>query len=317
MTNPAKAIAKLLGRRRFDILVALLVSTVAAGVSVALALSGRHFLDSSFLSGLPAGLPAWAALLSIAVPFFLASNRLLLGRFQSKRQASVEDDIRRSTRERLERSLKEGAPVVAPVLQVEDLRREGVDLQGVLRAQRKGKFEVASDQSEHYRAAIEVGRRHLGSPRAVVRFVNRVRILMYLAVTQGLFARSDPISPQSIGLWAVVVERWPALAQAFLERPERAMDLASAAQADAAFRQARADKGLRGAHGSSRSWPEVQRLAAALAPSCQDDPDLGPFFANSPATCWSRDLPRIVKVTTNPEGQGPGDGGRAIAAASA
>jgi ParB-like chromosome segregation protein Spo0J len=106
-------------------------------------------------------------------------------------------------------------------------------------------------------------------PRNAKRLLNRLRVLMVMAAGRSLFSGSDERTEhmaRCLGKWAVLCERWPELAQALIEDPDRMEELERAA-----------DKGTM--YGFSRI---AQRIAPGLASEedlrefCESAVKLGP-----------------------------------------
>jgi len=56
-------------------------------------------------------------------------------------------------------------------------------------------------------------------PRNAKRLINRLRLLIFIAQERGMFGGTPELTPQHIGKWAVLRERWPELAQALAGYP--------------------------------------------------------------------------------------------------
>ncbi|MDH3752309.1 MAG: KAP family NTPase [Acidimicrobiia bacterium] len=68
-------------------------------------------------------------------------------------------------------------------------------------------------------------------PRSAKRLVNRLRFLLHVAQRNGLLEAGE-VSPSDIGKWAVLNDRWPALAWAISLEPSRLGELESLASVD-------------------------------------------------------------------------------------
>lgn len=59
-----------------------------------------------------------------------------------------------------------------------------------------------------------------GRPRFVKRALNRLRLTLFVAQERGILAPTGPVSPQAVGKWIVLSERWPDVYRAVCRHPD-------------------------------------------------------------------------------------------------
>ncbi|MGB0652854.1 MAG: KAP family P-loop NTPase fold protein [Thermoplasmatota archaeon] len=94
----------------------------------------------------------------------------------------------------------------------------------------RARIDALESRSTAFREALEAAWPLLpGTPRHAKRFVNRLRVQIFLAESAGLFDAGTDIEPRHMALWTLVEERWPELAQGILLRPALWLELHSLA----------------------------------------------------------------------------------------
>jgi hypothetical protein len=66
------------------------------------------------------------------------------------------------------------------------------------------------------------------TPRAAKRMMNHLRLQLYVAIKRRLLGTGSELTPEHLGKWVVLGERWPELARGVGEEPGRLLDLEGA-----------------------------------------------------------------------------------------
>jgi hypothetical protein len=99
-----------------------------------------------------------------------------------------------------------------PPQEVEDLVRQGIQ-------------RWLGDESELMKRAMEFLGYVDPYPRHAKRFLNRLRLLLYVAHERGMFSGVPALTPRHVAKWAVLCERWPLLATSLSTHPHMMLDL--------------------------------------------------------------------------------------------
>jgi hypothetical protein len=88
-----------------------------------------------------------------------------------------------------------------------------------------------NDEHVLHEAHAEVADHLSPFPRSTKRFLNQVRVLAGIAAARGVAAGERRPSPRHFGRYALLKERWPQVAAAFMRDPRRAAELERCADA--------------------------------------------------------------------------------------
>ena len=100
-----------------------------------------------------------------------------------------------------------------------------------------------------------------GLPRSVKRVANRHYLLASVAVSRDMIGGTPPLTAQHLAKWAVVMERWPELAEGIIAQPSLAGELE---------RRAKSDGAASGEHSLSALLPEGTSHCEELARILRD-----------------------------------------------
>lgn len=149
-----------------------------------------------------------------------------------------------------------------PPQAVEDLTRQGIQ-------RRLGDEARLMEQAREFLGYLEL------YPRHAKRFLNRLRLLLYIAHERGVFGGEPPLTPRHVAKWAVLCERWPLLAVALSTHPHMMIHLE---------RGPAMSEGQRKNHVDPLSW---------LAPEYMGDSWLPAFLGSEPK--MARVIARLVR----------------------
>lgn len=233
--------------------------------------------------------------------YWVGYRALRLDRMQRDAEGRLQRKVKREVEAQLGGDSQAEPPEAEPEAPQEVL--SALDEKGLRRAERTARFQAAtaSRSASPYARAVQVGQNHLpGVPRSIVRFVNRVRILMYLGIDRKLFSGPGAVRPDSVGRWAVLVENWPQLAHVLGADPALASELQQAALKD---RQDQEGRKVVGGKGNKRSadlagnrWRQLEGVVGRLASTCRANDAMGAFFLECAQSGWDRDVARIISL---------------------
>jgi hypothetical protein len=196
---------------------------------------------------------------------------------RESRQRSRDRRAQEASESRIRAEGLGAAPARSAPASEEEVRQKRIEQSAV--------FNVLGTTSADFTDAWTAGRRDLpGLPRSAKRYLNRVRLLLYLSWARGLGEGPQPVKPEHIGRWAALQERWPEVAHHLFQRPEFVLELEEAAERSpkAAGRAAEAPDGTDGARdGQDGGGPDkdpFRELMAEVAPMYARDERLRRFF---------------------------------------
>ncbi len=146
--------------------------------------------------------------------------RWLRARRTRKSTAKIDETIRDNVRSRRESSVDVLEQVVAQSMTSASSR---------LIEQRARRVKVEQLVSEGSR---ELSSYLPGLPRSVKRVANRHYLLASVAVSRDMIGGVPPLTAQHLAKWAVVMERWPELAEGIIAQPSLAGELERRAKSD-------------------------------------------------------------------------------------
>jgi hypothetical protein len=113
-------------------------------------------------------------------------------------------------------------------------------------------------------------------PRHAKRFLNRLRLLLYMAHERGMFGGELALTPRHVAKWAVLCERWPLLATALSTRPHMMLFLEGRPSelVKLALEGRPSDR--------DRGGEEFVNALSSLAPDYRGDSWLPAFLASEP-----------------------------------
>jgi len=145
-----------------------------------------------------------------------------------KSTAKIDETIRDNARSRSESNVQTISAVVASAssrLVEQRLRRANVE-------------QLVSEGSG------ELSSYYPDLPRSVKRIANRHYLLASVAVSRNMIGGTPPLTAEHLSKWAVVMERWPELAEEIIDRPSLAGELEQRARSDGEATGATALSGL-------------------------------------------------------------------------
>jgi KAP family P-loop domain len=210
-----------------------IISIILAWAAFQLASRGTIFHRLTAVSSTPKLIAAAGALIGVVAGII---SRPLSDRVWNLLvTATRRREIDRQIRTRIAAGERDFSKVEAQVRKATLSGRKNDQLEGLVRERLQRYLE---DESELQIEAEDEVMRHLEPmPRHAKRLLNRLRLLLFIAHERKMFGGAPNLKPRHIGKWAVLCERWPALALALSQDPTLMVELESASTHADAIRQ--------------------------------------------------------------------------------